>query len=139
MVSELVAKVRAKATSRKIDLASRADALARKYRLPSPESIEWSQRQNKRWGSCTPSEGRIRISNRLADAPEWVLDSVIVHELAHLVEAGHGSSFKALTDRYPLTERATGYLMAMNERPLGENNPALRRLEEPDSVSPTRD
>ncbi len=60
--------------------------LARRYDLPSPSTIEWSDRQLTRWGSCTPSDGKIRVSNRLATMPGWVLDWVIVHELAHLVD-----------------------------------------------------
>jgi predicted metal-dependent hydrolase len=44
--------------------------------------------------------------------PRWVLDYVIVHELAHLVERGHGPAFNALVDRYAKAERARGYLIA---------------------------
>lgn len=69
----------------------------------------------KRWGSCTPSQGRIRISERLADVPPWVLDYVLVHELAHLEVPGHGTEFQQLVHRYELTERATGYLIALDE------------------------
>ena len=42
--------------------------------------------------------------------PSWVLDYVLVHELAHLRVPGHGPKFWALVDRYPRTERARGYL-----------------------------
>ena len=42
--------------------------------------------------------------------PDWVLDYVLVHELAHLVVPGHGPQFWSLVDRYPRTERARGYL-----------------------------
>lgn len=76
-------------------------------------SIEWTANQEKRWGSCTPSLGAIRISHRLATVPPFVLDYVIVHELAHLLEANHGPRFWALVNRYPRTERARGYLMAL--------------------------
>ena len=38
---------------------------------------------------------------------------MIVHELAHLVVPGHGPEFKELVGRYPMIERATGYLMAL--------------------------
>lgn len=64
-------------------------------------------------GSCTPSTGLIRISRRLSKLPRWVEDYVIVHELAHLVYGGHGPRFWELVNRYPLAERARGYLMAL--------------------------
>jgi hypothetical protein len=47
--------------------------------------------------------------------PGWVLDSVLVHELAHLEMAGHGRDFQELVGRYELTERAKGYLIAKGE------------------------
>ena len=69
--------------------------------------------QVSRWGSCSPASGEIRISDRVAPFPGWVLDAVIVHELAHLVEANHSPAFHALADRYPKQERAYGFLLAM--------------------------
>lgn len=75
-------------------------------------SIRYVTNQNKRFGSCTPHQGTIRISYRLATMPKWVQRYVVMHELAHLVEANHGSRFWRLVNRYPLTERARGYLMA---------------------------
>lgn len=77
------------------------------------ESIRWTANQQSVWGSCTPGLRTIRISARLAKAPTFVLDYVIVHELAHLVEANHGPLFWNLVNRYPRTERARGYLMAL--------------------------
>ncbi len=77
------------------------------------QSIRYVTNQNKRFGSCTPGNGTIRISHRLASMPEWVLTYVVMHELAHLKEANHGSRFWQLVNRYPLTERARGYLMAV--------------------------
>jgi predicted metal-dependent hydrolase len=47
--------------------------------------------------------------------PPWVLDSVLVHELAHLEVSGHRPEFRKLVARYELTERATGYLIAISE------------------------
>ena len=114
LVARVAAKVQRKANSSEVDLTTRARYLASRYDLPTPETIEWSPRQTKRWGSCTSSEGSVRISTRLASVPRWVLDSVIVHELAHLAEANHGKRFKELVSRYDLTERATGYLMAID-------------------------
>ncbi len=94
------------------DLRRRAAVLARRHRLPMPASIRWSDRQGRRWGSCTPSTATIRISSRLAKAPSWVLDYVVVHELAHLVVASHDERFHALVGRYPRTQRAQGFLDA---------------------------
>ena len=74
----------------------------------------WSGRQTRRWGSCSPADATIRISDRLAELPLWVLDYVIVHELAHLAEANHGPGFHALVARYPRSERAVGFLEAVS-------------------------
>ena len=66
------------------------------------------------WGSCTFTDGAIRIARRAASLPDWVLDHLLVHELAHLVHSDHGPEFHELENRYPLTERAKGYLMALD-------------------------
>jgi predicted metal-dependent hydrolase len=102
------------------ELTRRAGALARRYGLPVPTSVRWSDRQGRRWGSCTPSSGAIRISSRLAKAPPWVLDYVIVHELAHLVVPCHDKRFHALVARYPRTQRAQGFLDAWGLLPLAD-------------------
>src|SRR5213082_3575138 len=66
------------------------------------------------WGSCTFTDGAIRSARRAASLPDWVLDHLLVHELAHLVHSDHGPEFHELENRYPLTERAKGYLMALD-------------------------
>jgi hypothetical protein len=66
--------------------------------------------QNSRWGSCTPADGSIRISTRVKGMPGYVLDYVILHELAHLLAPGHGPEFWSLLNGYPRLERARGYL-----------------------------
>lgn len=53
-----------------------------------------------RWGSCQPSTGRICINVRLALYPPECLEYVVVHELCHLLERGHGSRFHALMDAF---------------------------------------
>ena len=72
--------------------------------------------QTSRWGSCTYAAGVIRISTRAAGLPDWVLDYLLVHELAHLEVPHHGPDFWALVNRYPLTERARGYLIALDHQ-----------------------
>ena len=67
-----------------------------------------------RWGSCTFTTGAIRIARRAATLPDWVLDYLLVHELAHLEHSDHGPAFHELENRYPMAERAKGYLMALD-------------------------
>ena len=105
------------------DLEQMAQKLNRDYfngRLQW-QSIRYVTNQNKRFGSCTPSTGTIRLSHRLAAMPKWVLTYVLMHELAHLEEANHGPGFWKLVNKYHLTERARGYLMAIG---LEEDEPA---------------
>jgi hypothetical protein len=114
-VEDMRARIARKIQSERLDLSARAAALARACGLPQPEQIVFSDRQHRRWGSCTPSGRRIRISRRLAAYPSWVVDYVIVHELAHLVHSNHSAAFWDLVARYPLAERARGYLLAKGE------------------------
>jgi len=92
-------------------LAARAVALGDQY-LDGvrPSSIRWSTRQQRRWGSCSLHSREIRIASRLQTVPEWVLDGVIIHELAHLLEAGHTARFHELANRYPRQVEAHTYL-----------------------------
>jgi predicted metal-dependent hydrolase len=92
-------------------LEQRARELGRRYLDGvAPTSIRWSTTQNKRWGSCTIGTGEIRISERLRVAPDWVLDAVIVHELAHLIEPNHSHRFSELERRYPRRSDADIFL-----------------------------
>jgi predicted metal-dependent hydrolase len=111
-VLEMVRRMERRGATRELDLKQRAEHLAARYDLPLPASIRWSENQKWRWGSCTPTEGTIRISSRLAAEPGWVLDYVIVHELAHLRVPRHDARFWNIVNRYPRTERARGFLIA---------------------------
>ncbi|SCX52181.1 hypothetical protein SAMN03159343_2715 [Klenkia marina] len=81
-----------------------------------PSSVRWVDNQHRRWGSCTPADGTIRLSSRLRGMPEYVVDYVLVHELAHLLEPAHDAAFWALVGRYPRAERALGYLEGVEAR-----------------------
>lgn len=111
MVAQL-AKQDAKRRPGDAQLAERATRLSARWlegKAPAA-SVSWSARQGGRWGSCTPSDGSIRLSTRLQGMPDWVVDYVLVHELCHLIEPGHGAVFWALVGNYPRSERARGYL-----------------------------
>lgn len=104
---------RARPTDAKLE--TRAHAINRRYFGGRLEwnSIAWAD-QGRRWGSCSYMVGVIRISERAARLPEFILDYLLVHELAHLEHADHGPAFWELVNRFPLAERARGYLMAID-------------------------
>jgi hypothetical protein len=114
---ELAERMRRRIDPARIDVASRARRLAREYGLPRPKKVQWSSHQTQLWGSCTPADSAIRVSDRLAAYPSWVLDYVLVHELAHLLVEHHGPAHDDLVNRFPLAERARGFLIAKDLAP----------------------
>ncbi|MGO2311762.1 MAG: M48 metallopeptidase family protein [Brachybacterium tyrofermentans] len=114
MVDQLVRKEARTTRTRRGD-----EALARMAREVSeaylggrahPSSVTWSTRQNHRWGSCTPADGTIRLSHQLQDMPDYVVRSVMMHELVHLLVPGHGKEFQQLMALYPQAQKAQGFL-----------------------------
>jgi predicted metal-dependent hydrolase len=83
-------------------LEERARVLAERY-LDGVRaaSVRWVANQRRRWASCSPASREIRVSSRLRQCPEWVIDAVLVHELAHLVEVDHSPTFYELANRHP--------------------------------------
>ncbi len=113
MVARLAARERREHTDE--TLYERAVRLAERFlsdhpQATRPSTVKWVRNQNGRWGSCTPVDRSIRISERIQSFPDWVVDYVILHELAHLIVANHNAQFWALVARYPRAERARGYL-----------------------------
>lgn len=94
------------------ELAVRAAMLSERHLegLARPCSVRWVTNQHSRWGSCTPADGSIRLSTRLQGMPAYVVDYVLMHELAHLLVPGHGGPFWSLLVGYEQTERARGFL-----------------------------
>lgn len=69
------------------------------------------KRQKRRWGSCNATTGSLNFNWKLMMAPLWVLDYVVVHELAHLREANHSPAFWAIVDSaYPAWPKAQTWL-----------------------------
>lgn len=93
-------------------LAQRARELSQKYLGGEavPSSVRWVGNQNTRWGSTSIRTSAIRLSDRLRNMPSWLTDSVLVHELAHLLEPSHNARFQALVHRYPHTDRSDDFL-----------------------------
>lgn len=109
---ERLARTEARRAPAETDLGARAAELSRRYLdgRAAPTSVRWVGNQHSRWGSCTPGTGELRLSRRLAGMPSWVVDYVLLHELAHLIVPGHGPRFWQLVERYPRCDRARGYL-----------------------------
>lgn len=81
-------------------------------RLIEPMMAEWEaamgvkaakikfRHMTSRWGSCHTGSGVITFNTTLAKTTPDCIEYVVVHELAHLLEKGHGPAFKAVMDRY---------------------------------------
>ena len=102
-------------------LLARAIELSDRYLVGArPASVRWVTNQTARWGSCSYYSGHIRVSHRLRAVPEWVLDSVLVHEVAHLTHPDHSRAFHELAGAYPRHEEAGVFLAGYG---LGLSNP----------------
>ncbi|MEI8268926.1 MAG: M48 family metallopeptidase [Acidimicrobiaceae bacterium] len=92
-------------------LEERARLLAAKYNDGvEPVSVRWVTNQQARWASCSPGTKEIRVSSRLRQCPEWVIDAVLVHELAHLQVADHSPAFYEIANRHPRQDDSELYL-----------------------------
>ncbi len=113
MKSTLLSKQRKKEE----DAAKYLDELAREINLKyfqgraSLLSINYSTRQKKIFGSCSPRKGTIRISRQVRLFPSWVQEYVVFHEMAHLIYPNHSRGFWTLVKQYPLWEKARGFLI----------------------------
>jgi predicted metal-dependent hydrolase len=113
-VEELVRRAmreRPQSTGHDAALEERARVLAELYtdgRLPA--AVRFVSNQRRRWASCSPATGEIRLSARLRNVPDWVLDAVLVHELAHLHHVDHSTEFHTLAGRHPRQSDAELFL-----------------------------
>lgn len=124
VVPQMVAKVlakehRSRAPGGDAELEQRAADLSGRYLAeagaPKPRSVRWVSNQHSRWASCTPDNATIRLSERLRPMPAWVVDYVLLHELAHLLEREHNARFWSLVNALPDAERAKGYLTGWSD------------------------
>jgi predicted metal-dependent hydrolase len=101
-------------------LRQRAEMVNKKYFMGTIQwnAICWVSNMQSHLGSCTrggPTDGQIRISDKIKDWPDWVVDYVIAHELLHRKYPNHSAVFwKELRDAYPLTEQARGFIQGMS-------------------------
>jgi predicted metal-dependent hydrolase len=85
-----------------------------------PARVTWSAAQTRVWATCAPATREIRLSTSLRPCPEWVVDAVLVHELAHLIEADHTAAFWDIARRHPRQDESetflAGYALGMGRR-----------------------
>ncbi|MBN2789825.1 MAG: M48 family metallopeptidase [Candidatus Delongbacteria bacterium] len=95
------------------ELLKRSLKLKKKFIPEAPDySIEFQGTLLRTWGKCYTRQRKIVINPVLATYPKWVMDYVIIHEIAHLLVPNHGKDFRSLINRFKLKERAVGFLMA---------------------------
>lgn len=136
-VERMLARLSAKERRRRpsdAQLMERAATLSARYLggEARPHSVRWVSNMERRWGSCSVDDRAIRISDRVRGLPGWVLDYVLLHELAHLLHAGHGPQFWALLESYPRTDRARGFLEGIA---FGDESP-VPGVEDEDEAAP---
>ena len=93
-------------------------ALIQKWERKLKVSVSdyYLQRMKTKWGSCNHIAGNIRLNTELAKKPKDLLEYVIVHEMAHLIEPTHSDRFiEILDNHYPSWREARAEL---NELPL---------------------
>ena len=112
-------KKRARNIKTDADLQARAEKINKIYFDGKIQwvAIRWVSNMEHRLGSCTnggATDGHIRISDKIKDWPQWVVDYVIAHELTHRLHSNHSPAFwKTLTEAYPKTERARGFIQGI--------------------------
>ncbi len=90
-----------------------AEALRKELKRSAPPLVaRWAEamglampevtvrRMTSRWGTCNTQKRRITLNLELAQRDETLLEYVIVHELAHLIERGHNARFYAVMDAH---------------------------------------
>jgi len=110
----MLEKLAAQESRRMLDddeLAARAERLSEQYLQgrAAPDTVRWVTNQNSA-GLVHPRRGQYSPLAPAAGMPEYVIDYVMLHELAHLLVPDHGPRFWKLLESYPRTERARGFL-----------------------------
>ena len=58
------------------------------------------KKMKTRWGTCNVVDHRIWLNVELAKKSYPCIEYIVVHEMAHLLERGHGPKFKACMDKF---------------------------------------
>ena len=80
-----------------------------------PVDARFSTKLTSSFGNANLRTRVIQVAERLRQSPQWVIDYLLIHEMAHLIAPGHSAEFWRLVDRYRYAERAKGYLICMSQ------------------------
>lgn len=83
-------------------LQAEIESLVRKWEPLIGRDVEgWTVRRMKtKWASCNPRSARLWFNLELAKKPTRCVEYLVVHEMVHLLERGHGERFIALMDKF---------------------------------------
>jgi hypothetical protein len=86
----------------KVELKKRIEPLISEWEpIMGVEVISFRFRRMKtRWGTCNVKTHQIVLNTELAKKSFPCIEYILVHEMAHLLERGHGPAFKAVMDRF---------------------------------------
>ncbi|HET9570415.1 MAG TPA: SprT family zinc-dependent metalloprotease [Bacteroidales bacterium] len=86
----------------RIELKKRLEALIREWEPIMDVQVKSFQlkRMKTRWGTCNVVDHRIWFNVELAKKSFPCIEYIVVHEMCHLLERGHGPKFKACMDKY---------------------------------------
>jgi hypothetical protein len=98
------------------ELAARAEELAREQAAPMRRVVV--RNQKTRWGSCS-RKGTISLNWRLIQAPDFVRDYIILHELTHLRHLNHSPRFWAGVEKVCPDYRAAEAWLKKNSCQVG--------------------
>ena len=136
LAQKLVRRVHAQRVNQEEDALALARRGAARFTpwVPQPldvQAVRLVASQQACWGSYSLATRTIRLNAVLRRMPRWVMEAVVVHELAHIVHPNHSPAFWELARRvYPETDRARAFLagVAWLGRQFGELPPVERAL-----------
>ena len=120
IIADLARRLVRRARAHQVNAEDDALALAQRLaaRFPTPPTVaqvRFVTTQQACWGSYSVATHTVRLNATLRQMPRWVLESVVVHELAHAVHANHSSAFWALVRRVdPKSEQANAFLAGVS-------------------------
>ncbi len=129
MARKLVRRAHAQRANSEEDALALAAKVARRFpQPPGAKRVVFVTTQRARWGSYSQRTNTVRLNAALRSMPQWILEAVMAHELAHAIHPDHSAAFrKLLRGVCPDTDRAQAFLAGVSW--LGSNWESLPGVE----------